>query len=68
MPLLAWEKRKLARRTANKALAADAVQSATCAISPFSRASLRAAYNMPAYDLGTKKNQFTFAIDAIIRY
>jgi hypothetical protein len=26
------------------------------------------AYNMPAYDLGTKKNQFTFAIDAIIRY
>ena len=26
------------------------------------------AYNMPAYDLGTKKNQFTFAVDAIIRY
>jgi hypothetical protein len=23
---------------------------------------------MPAYDLGAKKNQFTFAIDAIIRY
>jgi divalent metal cation (Fe/Co/Zn/Cd) transporter len=31
MPLLAWQKRKLARRTANNALAADAVQSATCA-------------------------------------
>jgi divalent metal cation (Fe/Co/Zn/Cd) transporter len=31
MPLLAWQKRKLARLTANNALAADAVQSATCA-------------------------------------
>jgi divalent metal cation (Fe/Co/Zn/Cd) transporter len=31
MPLLAWRKRKLARSTANNALAADAVQSATCA-------------------------------------
>src|SRR6266542_3224786 len=31
MPLLAWQKRKLARRTANNALAADAVQSAACA-------------------------------------
>ena len=31
MPLLAWEKRKLARRTANQVLAADAVQSAACA-------------------------------------
>jgi hypothetical protein len=31
MPLLAWQKRKLARQTANNALAADAVQSATCA-------------------------------------
>ena len=31
MPLLAWQKRKLARRTHNNALAADAVQSATCA-------------------------------------
>ncbi len=31
MPLLAWQKRKLARRTGNNALAADAVQSATCA-------------------------------------
>jgi len=31
MPLLAWQKRSLARRTANNALAADAVQSATCA-------------------------------------
>jgi divalent metal cation (Fe/Co/Zn/Cd) transporter len=31
MPLLAWQKRKLARRTGNSALAADAVQSATCA-------------------------------------
>jgi len=26
------------------------------------------AYSMPAYDLGTKKNQFSFAVDAIIRY
>ncbi len=31
MPLLAWQKRKLARRSANNALAADSVQSATCA-------------------------------------
>lgn len=31
MPLLAWQKRKLARRTGNSALAADSVQSATCA-------------------------------------
>jgi len=31
MPLLGWEKRKLARSTGNIALAADAVQSATCA-------------------------------------
>jgi divalent metal cation (Fe/Co/Zn/Cd) transporter len=31
MPLLAWQKRQLARRSANSALAADAVQSATCA-------------------------------------
>jgi hypothetical protein len=26
------------------------------------------AYDMPAYDLGTKKNQFTFAVDVLIRY
>ncbi|PSH05761.1 MAG: cation transporter [Acidobacteria bacterium] len=31
MPLLAWRKRKLARATGNNVLAADAVQSATCA-------------------------------------
>lgn len=31
MPLLAWWKRRLARRSANVALSADAVQSATCA-------------------------------------
>jgi divalent metal cation (Fe/Co/Zn/Cd) transporter len=31
MPLLAWLKRKTARATDNRALAADAVQSATCA-------------------------------------
>lgn len=31
MPLLAWLKRKTARTTGNRALAADAVQSATCA-------------------------------------
>jgi divalent metal cation (Fe/Co/Zn/Cd) transporter len=31
MPLLAWQKRKLARLIRNNALAADAVQSATCA-------------------------------------
>ncbi len=35
MPLLAWQKRKLARRTQNSALAADAVQSATCAYLAF---------------------------------
>jgi divalent metal cation (Fe/Co/Zn/Cd) transporter len=35
MPLLAWQKRKLARRTQNNALAADAVQSATCAYLAF---------------------------------
>jgi hypothetical protein len=31
MPVLAWRKRTLARTTGNTALAADAVQSATCA-------------------------------------
>jgi divalent metal cation (Fe/Co/Zn/Cd) transporter len=31
MPVLAWLKRKIARTTGNRALAADAVQSATCA-------------------------------------
>jgi hypothetical protein len=31
MPILAWGKRRLARETGNVALAADAVQSATCA-------------------------------------
>jgi divalent metal cation (Fe/Co/Zn/Cd) transporter len=31
MPVLAWRKRTLARTTRNSALAADAVQSATCA-------------------------------------
>jgi divalent metal cation (Fe/Co/Zn/Cd) transporter len=31
MPVLAWRKRTLARATRNAALAADAVQSATCA-------------------------------------
>jgi divalent metal cation (Fe/Co/Zn/Cd) transporter len=31
MPLLVWQKRKLALQTGNNALAADAVQSATCA-------------------------------------
>lgn len=31
MPVLAWRKRTLARKTGNYALAADAVQSATCA-------------------------------------
>jgi divalent metal cation (Fe/Co/Zn/Cd) transporter len=31
MPILAWMKRKIARQTNNRALAADAVQSATCA-------------------------------------
>ncbi len=31
MPMLAWAKRKVARQTNNRALAADAVQSATCA-------------------------------------
>jgi len=31
MPVLAWAKRRLARTTGNRSLAADAVQSATCA-------------------------------------
>jgi hypothetical protein len=31
MPMLAWQKRKLARATGSSVLAADAVQSATCA-------------------------------------
>jgi divalent metal cation (Fe/Co/Zn/Cd) transporter len=31
MPLLAWAKRRVAQQTNNRALAADAVQSATCA-------------------------------------
>jgi len=31
MPLLAWQKRKVARKSLNNELAADAVQSATCA-------------------------------------
>uniref|UniRef100_A0A7V4XQT1 Cation transporter n=1 Tax=Acidobacterium capsulatum TaxID=33075 RepID=A0A7V4XQT1_9BACT len=31
MPLLAWQKRRVARKSGNVALAADAVQSATCA-------------------------------------
>lgn len=31
MPILAWWKRNIARQTGNRALAADAVQSATCA-------------------------------------
>jgi divalent metal cation (Fe/Co/Zn/Cd) transporter len=31
MPILAWWKRSIARQTGNRALAADAVQSATCA-------------------------------------
>lgn len=31
MPMLAWGKRKVARATMNRALAADAVQSAACA-------------------------------------
>jgi divalent metal cation (Fe/Co/Zn/Cd) transporter len=31
MPMLAWMKRRTARKTKNRALAADAVQSATCA-------------------------------------
>lgn len=31
MPVLAWQKRRLSRRTGSRALAADSVQSATCA-------------------------------------
>jgi divalent metal cation (Fe/Co/Zn/Cd) transporter len=31
MPVIAWQKRRLARRTGSRTLAADAVQSATCA-------------------------------------
>jgi divalent metal cation (Fe/Co/Zn/Cd) transporter len=53
MPLLAWQKRKLARRTANNALAADAVQSATCAylaLMALAGLALNAAFHIASAD------------------
>jgi divalent metal cation (Fe/Co/Zn/Cd) transporter len=53
MPLLAWEKRKLARRTGNSALAADAVQSATCAylaLITLAGLALNAIFHVPWFD------------------
>jgi divalent metal cation (Fe/Co/Zn/Cd) transporter len=53
MPLLAWQKRKLARRTGNSALAADAVQSATCAylaLITLAGLALNAAFHLASAD------------------
>ena len=53
MPILAWEKRKLARRTANQALAADAVQSAACAylaLVALGGLALNAGFHLPTAD------------------
>lgn len=53
MPLLAWRKRRLARRTGNVALAADAVQSAACAYLAaltLSGVALNAALHLPSAD------------------
>ena len=53
MPLLAWQKRKLARRTANHALAADAVQSAACAylaLVALAGLALNAAFHLASAD------------------
>lgn len=53
MPLLAWHKRQLARQTANNALAADAVQSATCAylaLIALAGLALNAAFHIAAAD------------------
>ena len=53
MPLLAWQKRKLARSTGNIALAADAVQSATCAylaLAALAGLALNAAFHLASAD------------------
>ena len=53
MPLLAWQKRKLARSTGNNALAADAVQSATCAylaLVALAGLALNAAFHLASAD------------------
>jgi divalent metal cation (Fe/Co/Zn/Cd) transporter len=53
MPLLAWQKRKLARSTGNNALAADAVQSATCAylaVTALAGLALNAAFHLASAD------------------
>lgn len=53
MPVLAWQKRKLALRTGNNALAADAVQSATCAylaLIALAGLALNAAFHLASAD------------------
>jgi len=53
MPFLAWLKRREARRTNNVALAADAVQSATCAylaLITLAGLAANAAFHIPWFD------------------
>ncbi len=53
MPVLAWLKRREARRRGNAALAADAVQSATCAwlaLATLAGLALNAAFHVPWVD------------------
>jgi divalent metal cation (Fe/Co/Zn/Cd) transporter len=53
MPLLAWLKRREARRSGNTALAADAVQSATCAYLAgitLAGLALNALFHIPWFD------------------
>jgi divalent metal cation (Fe/Co/Zn/Cd) transporter len=53
MPVLAWLKRREARRTKNVALAADAVQSATCAylaLITLTGLAVNAAFHIPWFD------------------
>jgi divalent metal cation (Fe/Co/Zn/Cd) transporter len=55
MPLLAWLKRREARRSQNRALAADAIQSATCAyLAGITLVGLacNAAFHIPWFDSG----------------
>jgi divalent metal cation (Fe/Co/Zn/Cd) transporter len=53
MPILAWLKRREARRSNNAALAADAVQSATCAyiaLIALAGLAINAAFHIPWFD------------------
>jgi divalent metal cation (Fe/Co/Zn/Cd) transporter len=53
MPVLAWLKRREARRSGNAALAADAVQSATCAylaLIALAGVAVNAAFHLPWFD------------------